>query len=94
MKETVLEMRRGKIRRKETPSGGPPLTIETGSLFSIVTRVWATHGGIGGVPWDEDGLAGHSLKNDKEQTVNVDRWVRERAREAGIPIKEIGDYGY
>ena len=39
MKETVLEMRRGKIRRKEKPSGGAPLTIETGSLFQIVTNV-------------------------------------------------------
>jgi hypothetical protein len=32
-----LEMRRGKIRRKEKPSGGAPLTIEIGSLFQIVT---------------------------------------------------------
>src|ERR1022692_1225247 len=32
-------MRRGKIRRKEKPSGGAPLTIEIGSLFQIVTSV-------------------------------------------------------
>src|ERR1022692_2049570 len=37
VKETVLEMRRGKIRRREKPSGGAPLTIEIGALFSIVT---------------------------------------------------------
>ena len=44
MKETVLEMRRGKIRRKEKPSGGAPLTIETGSLFQIVTNNVRAHG--------------------------------------------------
>lgn len=38
MKETVLEMRRGKIRRKEKPSGGAPLTTETGALFSLGTN--------------------------------------------------------
>src|ERR1035438_833021 len=47
-------MRRGKIRRKEKPSGGAPLTIETGSLFQIVTKEnpcflsgmsWATNNG-------------------------------------------------
>ena len=35
-------MRRGKIRRKEKPSGGAPLTIETGSLFQIVTTLCAS----------------------------------------------------
>jgi len=34
-KDTVLEMRSRRIRRTEHPSGGSPLTIGTGSLFSI-----------------------------------------------------------
>jgi hypothetical protein len=34
-----LEMRRGKIRRKEKPLGGAPLTLENGALFSPGTNV-------------------------------------------------------
>jgi hypothetical protein len=34
-----LEMRRGKIRRKEKPSGGAPLTLENGALFSPGTKL-------------------------------------------------------
>jgi hypothetical protein len=35
VKETVLKMRRGKIRRKEKPSGGAVFPPEIGALFSL-----------------------------------------------------------
>jgi hypothetical protein len=34
-KETVFEMRKGRKRRNEDPSGGSPLTLITGSLFLL-----------------------------------------------------------
>jgi Putative transposase len=41
VKETVLEMRRGKIRRKEKTSRGAPPTLTTGALFLIGISVIA-----------------------------------------------------
>lgn len=62
----------------------------------IDSYVWATHGAIGGAPWDGDHPDGHSQANDIRFSILADRLMRMHALWAGIkiPLSQNNEYGY
>ncbi len=58
------------------------------------TWLFGTHSAIGGAPWEGDDPLGHSWPNDQLKAANADLHIRQAARDAGVPISSVGDYGY
>ena len=89
---TVGDQSRGAWRR-------PPLTGPRAERLlpkGAVRRFTGTHSGLGGAPWMGDQPGGHSAANDRAQAIAVDRWIRSRAAQLGVPIRSLtdADYGY
>lgn len=69
-------------------------SADSESTNLTVHKYKATHGALGGAPWDGDRPTGHTEANDISAARTVDRNMRREARNAGVNIPMINKYGY